>query len=189
MLKKKVKHRLTGSTPKQNKTGADIGGESVDSTGSRLGLVPTVRLPQPGGPGSAGARESANDREGRGEDIGGGEVDQTHSRPRSVEVEVAEGSGPAERKDIDGENVERLDPFSSTTSIPRDGKSDSTCTRPCQLLSLTTPQATRVHLLFLFVYQQLCVMTRAVNRTLPRMKQNRTGSLLRLPRPNYSSVG
>ena len=115
-LKKKVKHHLTGSTPKQNKTGADVGGESVDST---------LRLPRPGGSGSVGARGTAGDREGNEAGIDGGDVEKAHSRPRSVEVEVAEGSGPSERKDI-SEKVKRFDPSLSTTLIPRDGESDST---------------------------------------------------------------
>ena len=34
-LKEKVKYRLGGSKPKQNKADAGVGGETVDSTGSR----------------------------------------------------------------------------------------------------------------------------------------------------------
>jgi hypothetical protein len=47
----------------------------------------------------------------------GGEVGQTHSQPRSVGVEVAEGSGPVEGKNV---NAERVYSAPSTTSIPPD---------------------------------------------------------------------
>jgi len=145
-LKKKVKHRLGGSKPKSNKTEADVSGERVDSTGSRPGSGPhivaggshdqkgaepntdggqafsTIRLPQLDEPGSMPTHGSANDQERRRADVDGGEVERTHSHLRSVDVEVAEGSGPAERKDIDGEKV---DPCPPTASIPHDGKPDS----------------------------------------------------------------
>ena len=134
-LKKKVKHRLTGRKPKPDKTG-----ERVDSTGSFPGAEPhvvaggshgqegdganadggqvsfSVQLPQLDEPGSALARGSVNNRERRGGDIDEGEVEQ-------IDVEVAEGSGPAERKDI-GEKVEQV--YLSPSSIPHDGKSYST---------------------------------------------------------------
>jgi len=139
-LKQKVKHRLTGRKPKPDKTGADIGGGRVDSTGSLPGaelrvvvggshgqegdgasvdggqVISTVQLPQLDEPGSALARGSVNDRERRGGDIDEGEVEQT-------DVGVAEESGPAGRKDIDEEKVEQVYP--SPSSIPHDGKSDS----------------------------------------------------------------
>ena len=38
-LEKKVKHRFTGGKPKPNETGADVGGDSVDSTGSESLMV------------------------------------------------------------------------------------------------------------------------------------------------------
>jgi len=142
-LKKKVKHRLTGSKPKPDKTGADVGGERVDSTGSLAGAGPRVvagsshdqgheanadggrvisTVPQQDEPDSAPARGSVDDKERRGAYIDRGEVEKTHSHVHLVDVEVAEGSGPAERKDIDGE---RIYPSPSITSIPRDGKPDS----------------------------------------------------------------
>ena len=62
--------------------------------------------------------------QGRGADVDGGEVEQTHSHLHSVGVEIAEGSGPAEGKDIDGGAVERAHPSPSTTPVPHDGKPD-----------------------------------------------------------------
>jgi len=140
-LKKKVKHRLAGGAPKQKKTGADVGGESVDPIGSRSTpephavaggrdqegkepnadggqVLPMTRLSQLGGSDFVSAFKSVNDQ-GRGEaDIGGREVEDPHS--------VTEGSEPTERKDIDGEKLEQVYPSPSTTSIPHDGKPDST---------------------------------------------------------------
>jgi hypothetical protein len=149
-LKKKVKHRLAGSKPKPKKTGADVGRERVDSMGLHPGSEPhvvaggshgqegkepsadggqvlsTIPLPQPDEQGSVPERGSVNGDERRGTDVDGGETEQTHSRLHSVDVEVAEGSGLAERKDIDGEKVERVHPSLSTTPIPRDGRHGST---------------------------------------------------------------
>ena len=143
-LKEKVKHRLTGSKSKPSETGANIGGERVDSTGSRPGSGPhivaggghnqegkrrntnggrvlsTVRLLRPDKPGSVPARGSKRRRA----DADGKEVEQTYSHLHSVDVEVAEGSGPTERKDIDGEKIERTYSSAFTTLIPRDGGPD-----------------------------------------------------------------
>jgi hypothetical protein len=148
-LKKKVKYRITGRKPEPNKSGADVGGERVDSAGSRSGSVPhvvaggshdqegegssedggrvlsTIRLPQPGEPGPVPEHGSVNDDERRGADVDGGEIEQTHSRLHLADAEVVEGSGPAEGKDVDGEKVEPVYPTPSTTSIPHDGKPDS----------------------------------------------------------------
>jgi len=146
-LKKKVKHRLTGSKP--NKTGSGVVGETVDSTGSRPESEPhvvvggghdqegkesyadegqvlsTIGLPQLDEPSSAPARGIVNNRERRRADFEGREVEQAHSHLHSVDVEIAEGSGPAEGNDIDLENVKRVYPSPSTTPIPRDRKPDS----------------------------------------------------------------
>ena len=145
-LKKKVKHQLTGRKSKRNETGADVG---VDSTGSLSGAEPHVvaggsrdkegeganvgggqvistARPQQDEPGSESGRGSGNDQGRKGADISGREVNETHSHLHS-DVEVAEGSGPAEGKDIDGENVERpVYPSPSTALVPHDGKPDST---------------------------------------------------------------
>ena len=140
-LKKKVKYRLTGSKPKPNGPGADVGGERVESTGSRLGsephviaggshdqegdganvgggqIISTVRLPQPDDPGSVLTRGSANDQEGMETD---------------VDVEVTEESELAEGREIDVEKIERVYPSLATTSsfklqasTPHHGKPDS----------------------------------------------------------------
>ena len=148
-LKKKVKYRLTGKKQKPNKTGADAGEESVDLAGPRPGSahplvvggshdqqgnepntdggqgLSTIRLPQPDEPGSMPGRGSGNDQERGGTDVDRGEVEQTHSHLHS-DVEVGERSGPAEGKDIGGKTVEQAGPSTATTSIPRDGKPDST---------------------------------------------------------------
>jgi len=138
-LKKKVKHRLTGSKPKLNETGVDstgsrpgsesrvVAGGSHDQEGKQShadgGQVPsTIRLPQPDEPGSVLTHGSANDQERR---EGDADVEQASSHLHSVDVEVAEGSGPAEGKDIGKEKVERVDPSPSTTSISHGGKHDS----------------------------------------------------------------
>jgi hypothetical protein len=145
-LKKKVKHRLTGKKPKPNKAGADVGGDSVDSAGSRPGSEPhvvaggshdqegkepsvgggqvlsTIQLPQLDVP----ERGSVNDDERKGADVDGGEVEQTHSHLCTVDADVAEGSVPDEGNDIDGEMVEPVYPSPLTTSIPHGGKPDST---------------------------------------------------------------
>jgi hypothetical protein len=148
-LKKKVKHRLTGNKPKPNKAGADVGGDTVDSTGSRPGsehhivaggshdqegkepsagggqVLPTIQPPQPDEPGPVPERGSVNDDERKGADFDGGEVEQTHSHLYSVDADVAEGSVSDEGNDIDGEKVEPVYPSPPTTSIPHDGKPDS----------------------------------------------------------------
>ena len=89
-------------------------GDRASADGDQV--VSMVQLPQLNEPGSALVRRSVSDREGSGGDIDEGEVEQ-------IDVEVAEGSGPAERKDIDEEKVERV--YRSPSSIPHDGKSDS----------------------------------------------------------------
>ena len=147
--KKKAKHRHTGRKPKPSETGADAGGERVDSTGSRPESEPhvvaggshdqggkgsdvkggqtlsTIQLPQLDEPSSMPGRGSVDDQEKRRADVGGGEVEQAYSHLRS-DVEVAEEDGPTEEKDgIDGERVERVDPSPSTTSILHDGKPSS----------------------------------------------------------------
>ena len=148
-LKKKVEHRLTRSKTKPNKTGTDTGGESVDSTGSCPGsehhlvagsghdqegdgvnadggqVISTIRLSQPDEPGPVPAYGSVDDQERSGADIDDGEAERMHSRLHSVDVEIAEGRGPAEEKNIDEEKVERAGPPPSITSILHGGKSGS----------------------------------------------------------------
>ena len=149
-LKRRVKHRLTGRKPKSNETRANVGGERVDSAGSRPEPEPhvvaggshdqggkgpdvkggqtlsTIRLPQPDEPGSIPGHGSVDDQERRGADIGGGEVEQVYSHLRS-DVEVVERGGPAKGNDtIDGEKVEPIDPSLPATSVLHYGKPNST---------------------------------------------------------------
>ena len=88
-------------------------------------VLSTIRLPEPDEPGSIPARGSVNDRERRGADVDGGEFERAYSHLHS-DVEVVEGSGPTEGKDVGGEKVERVDPSPSATSILHDGKRNST---------------------------------------------------------------
>ena len=99
--------------------------EGDGASADRDQVTSTVQLPQLDEPGSVLARGNATDQERRGADIDEGEVEQTHLHLHSVDVEAAEGSRPAERKDIDGEKVERVYPSPSATSIPHDRKLDS----------------------------------------------------------------
>ena len=94
--------------------------------------------------------------------------------PRTVEV--SEGSGPAERKDIDGERVGQPHPplqshtigiryvNTAISVIPPDHPTDNVGTSTA----------------FQIVYRQLCIPARALNRALQWMESNRAGSLLRL---------
>jgi len=138
----KVKHKLTGRKPGSNKTGADVcGGSDLDPTGSHPGLephlvtggghnqegsggntdegqvIPTIQLPQPDEPSSVPTRGGANNQERREADVDGGGVEQRYSHVHQADVEVAEGSEPAEGKDADGEKVERVDPSPPTAFI------------------------------------------------------------------------
>ena len=112
-----VPHVITGG-------GHDQEGKGPNADGGQV--LSTIQLPQPEEPGSMLARGSVNDRERRQTDIDREEVEQTHSHLQSLEVDVAEGSGLAEGKDIDRKKVERLDPSPPTTSILRGDKPDST---------------------------------------------------------------
>ena len=145
-LKKKVKHRLTGKKSKPNETGTDfdddstgplsgtdphvVAGGSHDQEGEGAnadgGQVISMVRPQPNEPGSASGRGGGNDQGRKGIDVDVREVNETHLHLHSIDVGVAEGSGPTEGKDIGGEKVERGYPSPSTTSIPHDGKPDST---------------------------------------------------------------
>jgi len=98
--------------------------EGEESNTDRGQILSTIQLPQPDEPGSVQAYGSVNNQERRGIDVDGGEDEQTHLHLHSS-VEISEGSGPAERKDIGGEKVEQVDPSSFTTSIPHDAKPDS----------------------------------------------------------------
>jgi hypothetical protein len=116
-LKKKIKHRLTGSKHKPGKTGIDAGGEEVDTPGSLPRPEPhfvaggshdqeggeggtvggrdfsTNQPPQSSEPEHVPGDESESDQEEGGADIDGKDASQTHSHPHP-DVEVVVGSGP-----------------------------------------------------------------------------------------------
>ena len=155
-LKKKLKHLVTSSKRKPDGTGADVGGERVDPTGSlsrpvsesriTVGggldqgesvenaggpqICSTDRLSHPDQPESVPAHGSENesDQGGGDGDVDGREVGQGHSHPHSeVEVAVAVESGSGlGGNDADGEKAERVHPSPSTPSIPPSAKSEST---------------------------------------------------------------
>ena len=149
-LKKKVKHGLTGKKPKPKKAGIDAGEESAGSTSSRPAseariivggshdqggkgpnaggdqVLSTIRLPQPDEPGSTPASGNVDDQGRRGADVDVEEVEQAFSRMHSADVEVGDGSGPSKGKGVDGMKVKQIYPSQPTTSIPHDGKPDST---------------------------------------------------------------
>ena len=115
-MKKKIKHKLTGSKRKPERTGAGVRGERTDSTGSLPLLGP--RVVAGGGHGAdTGGRQAYSADLGRREvDIGGGGFSQSHSYLRS-DVESAMGSRRS------GE-VEQVYPSTSTPPIPGSGKPD-----------------------------------------------------------------
>ena len=126
-LKKKLKHPLTGIKRKSDKTGADSGGERVDSASSLSQLEPSVvtggshakedrganaderqvgSTDQP--PESVQTRGSEGDQEGGGVDLDRREASQAHPHPH-FDVEVGVGSGPSRKGDgVDGEKVEQV---------------------------------------------------------------------------------
>ena len=133
-LKKKLKY--PGSKRKSDKTGADSDDKRVDPAGSfpqpavriaggndhnqggngthsdRRQVHSTSRPPRLGEPQSVPTDGSKSDQEGGEADAGGW---RSHLNP---DVEVATGSGPSrEGSDDDGESVEPLSPFPSTSSI------------------------------------------------------------------------
>jgi hypothetical protein len=123
-------------------------------------------------------------------DAGGERADASGSLPRleshivtgggHPDVEGAVGSGPhREGNDAGEEKVEPVDPSPSTPSLAHDGKPDGMRLRLFWLPPLIILQMT---------YRGFFVPTRVLDRALLRIR-NRTGRLLCLPRPNYSSVG
>jgi len=120
-MKKKVKHRLTGSKRKPDRTGADARGERTDSTGSLPRPEPRVVTggghDQGGNGANTDGRQAYSTDLGRREvDIGGGEFSQSHSYLRS-DVESAMGSRRS------GE-VGQVYSSTSTPPIPSSGKPD-----------------------------------------------------------------
>ena len=142
-LKKKFKHPLTGKKRKSDKTGADAGGERVDSASSLSRLEPPVvaggsharednganagerqvgSTDQP--PESVQTRGSEGDQEGGDVDFDRRGVSQMDPHPHS-DVEVGVGSGPSGKGDgLDGEKVEQVDPSPSALPTSHDGEPD-----------------------------------------------------------------
>ena len=162
-LKKKLKHPLTGKKRKSDKTGADAGGEWVDSASSLSRLEPPVvaggsharednganaderqvsstdQTPQPDEPESVPARGSKGDQEGGDVDFDRRELSQVHPHPHS-DVEVEVGSGPnGEGDGVDGEKVEQVDPSPSAFPTSHDGESDGMRTPLFQSMPLIVP--------------------------------------------------
>ena len=141
-MKKKAKHLLTGKKRKPDGTGANPGGEGVDSTsalpqpesqvlvgrcydaegdradGAGEPVFSTDQPPQPDGPEPVPARGGDHGRQGGEAVVDGGKAGQKHSHPHP-DVEVAVGSGHS------GE-LEGVYPSPSTPLISHDGKPDST---------------------------------------------------------------
>jgi hypothetical protein len=136
-LKKKIKHRLTGSKHKPDKIGADASGERADgplprtephvvagggrdqegSASNAVGeqVFSTNTPPQPDKPKPVPGDKSENDQEEGDADDVGREGSQRNSM----------GSGPGrEGNGADGGKVEQADPSLSTPSLVCGGKPD-----------------------------------------------------------------
>jgi len=135
-MKKKIKHGLTGSKRKPDRTGADARGERTDSTGSLPRPEPRVITDgghDRGGNGAnTGGRQAYSADLGRREvDIGGGGFSQRHLYLRS-DIESAMGSRRS------GE-VEQIYPSTSIPQIPSSGKPDGACALLFQFPPLIVP--------------------------------------------------
>jgi len=108
-LKKKLKHGLTGSKRKPDRTEADAPGSNVDGRQAR----PTDRAPQPESMPTGG---SDNNKQRRVAGVDEREVSQRSSR-LDPDVEIVVGS----RRSGEAEGVH---PPPSTPPIPRGGKPD-----------------------------------------------------------------
>ena len=114
---RKVKQRLRGKKGKQDKTGADTAGESIDSSSSLLQPVPHIAGADHDGEGSRSSTDTrqvhsrdrspqpesvpvgGSDGDGEGEEVDVGEkvVSQGHPSPEpNVETVVGSGPGPTE---------------------------------------------------------------------------------------------
>ena len=145
-LKKKLKHPLTGSKRKPDRTGAGASEERVDRAGPLLQpephitvggghdegsgsnadvrqVHPTDRSPQPGQPLSVPVHRSEHDQE---TNVDGRGVSQGDSHPHS-DAEVVVGSGPS--REGNGGNDKKFEQVylsPSAPSIPYGGNPDST---------------------------------------------------------------
>ena len=93
--------------------------------------------------------------------------------PVPLTVEVAEGNGPAKRRDIDGERVGQLYPPLQSRTMGNQYVNAATSV----ILSDHPTDNVGAPTVFRVVYRQLCIPT----GVLQRIKSNRTGSLLRPP--------
>ena len=162
-LKKKLKHRLTGSKREPGRTGAGEHGESINPAGPHTRAESPVvaggrrdrggdganvdgrrarstdRPQQPDEPESAPASGSENDQERREADADGRVISYSRLRP---DVEVTAGSGSSrDGGDPDGK-AERVYPSPSPASIPHSETPDSTWVWLFWLLPLIIPPDT-----------------------------------------------
>jgi hypothetical protein len=98
-LKKKLKHPLTKSKHKPDRTGADASGERVDASGSLPQLEPHVAA--------------------------GGGRDQEGSGANAIGEQLFSTDPPSTQSDVE-ENAERVHPSQSTPSLVPNGEPDST---------------------------------------------------------------
>jgi hypothetical protein len=156
-LKKKIKHRLTGSKHKPGGTQTGADGERLDATGSFSRPEPHVVV---GG---------GHDQEGSGANVVGGHVFSTNQPPQPDEPEpvpapgsgddqeegeadvdegkdgqrYSAGSGLGQEGDgADEEKVEQVHPSPSTPPLVRGGKPDGMWMRLSRLLPLIIPSDT-----------------------------------------------
>ena len=120
-MKKKIKHKLTGSKRKPDRTGADARGGGTDSTGSLSRPEPRVVTggvhDQGGNGANTDGRQAYSTDLGRREvDIGGGEFSQSHSYLRSDVESATESRSSGE--------VEQFYSAASSPQIPNSGKPD-----------------------------------------------------------------
>ena len=132
-LKKKFKHRRTGSKREAGRTGSSAHVEGVDQAGpsprAESPAVASGRQDRDGnGANTDGRRSQQQDEPESMPTHGSGNVDgrvvnYSHTHP---DVEVTVASGPSrDRNDLSGQEVERVYPSPPAPSIPHSGTPDS----------------------------------------------------------------
>ena len=167
-LKKKFKHRLTGSKNKPDGTESDASGERVSSTSSLP--QPEPRIVAGGGSNRSGDKANAD----------GQQVRPTDRAPNDRQ----RGAG-------DVGEVERIHLSPSTPLVPRSGKPNSMWTLLFQWLLLIVRcfiQKTQPSLQSPIMCRKISVPAGALDQVLPQMSTNRTGSPLRTAQPKHSSA-
>jgi hypothetical protein len=86
------------------------------------GLKKLKRKLAGGGRKRVGDSRSENDREGREADIGGGEASQRNPFVQSGAGDVVDNGPSREGNDVGGDGVDRVDPPTSTPSVPHSGE-------------------------------------------------------------------